>query len=550
MEKLGMEKRKEGKKFCKKSPVTGFLIIMLLFISCSTMTVSGASWITESGYISEQSGWPNEVFAPYIDTTLWSTSAGGYYDLKKAYLSTGQKYYTLAFIVSDGNASPTWGGYTSLGMDSDHFVDKINYIRSVGGDVAISFGGASGVEIALNNTDVDTLTSKYQQVIDKYNPTWIDFDIEGTAVGDRPSIGRRSIAIKRLQDNNPGLRIGFCLPVTPTGLDAFGLNVIDNATENGVEIDIVNLMVMDYYDASVHGKMGDTAISATEGAYSQLKERNVSATLGMTPMIGQNDAAQEIFTIDNANQVEEWAESKDWVTMLGMWSINRDNNGSEGTAIFQWSQLDQENFEFTDIFKKFTNGFTSAQIVIPDISIPLNSTYVIPVMVSGITNAKEVSCSLKWDSSVITVNEVKANNTVFLGSSVTLNLTEERADLVLVNTNSITDTDLKALFDISVVPRGNSGDSSMISTFNATWTDTNMAEYNIECINGTIGLFGVKGDFNGNGVVDIGDVSKVAYMVAGLTSKNMAADFNNDGDVDTGDAARISWYFVGKINSL
>ena len=59
-----------------------------------------------------------------------------------------------------------------------------------------------------------------------------------------------------------------------------------------------------------------------------------------------------------------------------------------------------------------------------------------------------------------------------------------------------------------------------------------------------------RGDFNGNGQVDIGDVSKVAYMVAGLTDIDMAADFNGDGEVSVGDAAKIAWYFVGKISEL
>jgi len=59
-----------------------------------------------------------------------------------------------------------------------------------------------------------------------------------------------------------------------------------------------------------------------------------------------------------------------------------------------------------------------------------------------------------------------------------------------------------------------------------------------------------RGDFNGNGQVDIGDVSKVAYMVAGLTDIDMAADFNGDGDVDVADAARIAWFFVGNIGEL
>ncbi|UUX91750.1 serine hydrolase [Methanoplanus endosymbiosus] len=55
-------------------------------------------------------------------------------------------------------------------------------------------------------------------------------------------------------------------------------------------------------------------------------------------------------------------------------------------------------------------------------------------------------------------------------------------------------------------------------------------------------------DFNDNGVVDIGDISKVAYMVADLTPVDLAADFNDDGKVDVGDAAKIAYYFVGKIS--
>lgn len=60
----------------------------------------------------------------------------------------------------------------------------------------------------------------------------------------------------------------------------------------------------------------------------------------------------------------------------------------------------------------------------------------------------------------------------------------------------------------------------------------------------------VKGDFNGNGRVDIGDVARVAWMALGLTDVNMEADFNGDGKVDAADAAKIAYYYVGKITSL
>jgi|GEM_PF-647415 len=60
----------------------------------------------------------------------------------------------------------------------------------------------------------------------------------------------------------------------------------------------------------------------------------------------------------------------------------------------------------------------------------------------------------------------------------------------------------------------------------------------------------VKGDVTGDGIVDISDVSKVAYMVVGKAATDPAADFNGNGAVDIGDAAKIAYYFVEKIGEL
>jgi PKD repeat protein len=59
-----------------------------------------------------------------------------------------------------------------------------------------------------------------------------------------------------------------------------------------------------------------------------------------------------------------------------------------------------------------------------------------------------------------------------------------------------------------------------------------------------------RGDFKGDGRVDIGDVALVAYMVVGKEPADPAADFNENGAVDIGDAAKIAYYFVGKIPAL
>jgi hypothetical protein len=59
-----------------------------------------------------------------------------------------------------------------------------------------------------------------------------------------------------------------------------------------------------------------------------------------------------------------------------------------------------------------------------------------------------------------------------------------------------------------------------------------------------------KGDFNTNWRVDIGDVTRVAYMAAGLITADSSADFNGYDSVDVGDACKIAWYYVGKVTEL
>lgn len=60
----------------------------------------------------------------------------------------------------------------------------------------------------------------------------------------------------------------------------------------------------------------------------------------------------------------------------------------------------------------------------------------------------------------------------------------------------------------------------------------------------------IRGDLNGNGYIDIGDVANVAYMAVGLVDKDIKADFNYDGNVDGVDAAMIAYVYVGKIPTL
>jgi len=60
----------------------------------------------------------------------------------------------------------------------------------------------------------------------------------------------------------------------------------------------------------------------------------------------------------------------------------------------------------------------------------------------------------------------------------------------------------------------------------------------------------ITGDFNNNAKVDIGDVSKVSYMTAGIITPDIRADFNKNGKVDIGDTSKIAYYFIGTSEEL
>jgi parallel beta-helix repeat protein len=60
----------------------------------------------------------------------------------------------------------------------------------------------------------------------------------------------------------------------------------------------------------------------------------------------------------------------------------------------------------------------------------------------------------------------------------------------------------------------------------------------------------IKGDFDGNGIVDASDVTYVAYILVGKNKADLSADFNGNGRVDIGDLAKIAYYFLGRIDTL
>lgn len=289
-------------------------------------------------------------FAPYVDTSLYPA-----FDLTGTAAKTGVKQYNLAFITSGGSCAPLWGGVTGLG--DDQVASQIDGLRAAGGDVRVSFGGASGSELALNCTSAADLAAAYGKVVDAYKLTEVDFDIEGGALPDTAANSRRSQAIAQLQKDHPGLDVSFTLPVMPEGLTQPGVDLVADAKKNGVDVGAVNIMAMDY-GASYSGDMGGYAIQAATATQAQIKgvlglsDADAWKAVAVTPMIGVNDVSTEIFKVEDATQLVAFAKEKG-LAWLAMWSGTRDKEcagGAKPTADASCSSITQEPLAFTKAF--------------------------------------------------------------------------------------------------------------------------------------------------------------------------------------------------------
>jgi hypothetical protein len=291
-------------------------------------------------------------FAPYVDTSLYPA-----FDLLAATDATGVKTYNLAFVTDGGGCTPKWGGVSDLG--SDAVAAQIGKLRAKGGDVRVSFGGASGSELGTTCSSADALAAAYGKVVDTYKLTKVDFDIEGGALPNTAANTRRAQAIAKLQQSHSGLDVSFTLPVMPEGLTQDGVNLLSNAKSNGVKISAVNIMAMDY-GASYNGDMGGYAIQAATATQAQIRsvlglsDDAAWKAVAVTPMIGVNDVSTEVFKVDDAKQLVDFAKSKG-LAWLSMWSATRDKQCAQAknTADATCSSITQGAFDFSQAFAAY-----------------------------------------------------------------------------------------------------------------------------------------------------------------------------------------------------
>jgi len=286
--------------------------------------------------------------APYVDMGAWPTPV-----LKDMAAAGNLRSFTLAFVTSTGCKASWFNAYDPR---SGWGKDQIDALRAAGGDVKVSFGGASGTELAQACSTVDSLFAEYDAVVKAYNLTYVDFDIEGAAVLDTAANDRRSAALARLRQAHPGLKVSLTLPVLPEGLTAEGVSVVRSARDAGVALDVVNVMAMDYNRAGTD--YGDNAVKAAQSTHDQLRtlypaktDAQLWALTGLTPMLGENDD-HGIFNQSDARQVVDFAKQHH-LGVLAFWEMTRDANACTG-ALYKCTNIAQTPYEFSKIFAQYT----------------------------------------------------------------------------------------------------------------------------------------------------------------------------------------------------
>ena len=313
--------------------------------------------------------WGEAFFAPYVDMGFWEIP-----NLTEIAETRGTSLLTLAFLLSTADGKTAWAGWDSLTLDSESpraiaINESIASFQAAGGDVMVSFGGAAGnslayVHAAQGKTALD-LANAYAEVVDKYSLNRIDFDIEGAAITDPVSIALRSEALSLFQQMRPGIEIWYTLPAVPTGLTYNGHVVLRSALNAGVVLDGVNIMAMNFgeWAAPTTGPdahtMGYYAIASARGAHDQLSSLYAEyghefnwSQLGVTPMIGVNDITTQVFGIEDARMLEDFARANG-LGMLSMWSVARDNPGGIGQATATASGLDLPSGAFSSVFSDY-----------------------------------------------------------------------------------------------------------------------------------------------------------------------------------------------------
>lgn len=269
--------------------------------------------------------------------------------------AAGVKWFTLAFVLSDGACNPAWDGSRALTGGADQAA--INAIRAAGGDIIPSFGGWSGRKLGEYCTSASALAGAYQKVIDAYRLKAIDIDIEASEFTNATVRQRVIDALKVVKTNNPGIVTYVTMGTEKTGPNAAGVDLINRGARAGLDNDGWVIMPFDFGGGSTN--MGTLSIQAAESLKTRVKaaygytDDQAYRRTGISSMNGRTDVAGELVRLEDFRQMLAYAKQRH-LARFTFWSINRDRPCSGGGDGDSCSGIAQQQYDFTKIIVQYT----------------------------------------------------------------------------------------------------------------------------------------------------------------------------------------------------
>ncbi len=317
------------------------------------------------------------IFSPYKDVTInmnWNTnvistkvtSPTATAPLVQVRNNSLKNLNNISLAFASGNCgSETWAGVSPDALATAN----LQNFASNGIYYTISTGGQAGAFTCNDNANHDGIR-KFMQRYYTTSMVGLDLDIENSM--DATSLANLMNAMKWVQDNYPAVNISLTLATLAgqTGGAAIpddgrtgGMNAVRAIQAAGVTKYSINLMTMDYGSPAsasvcvVQGglcQMGLSAIQAAQNAITQVKTVDPTFSLSrmeLTPMIGDNDVRDEIFSLADASTLLTFAQQNK-LRALHIWSFDRDTKCSPTTssASATCNNSNVGDFDFSNIF--------------------------------------------------------------------------------------------------------------------------------------------------------------------------------------------------------
>lgn len=329
--------------------------------------------------------------SPFVDATSWPTppidqwsndsGVDGYFlGFVTAALTSKSTGYTSknaaevkacwggSLSIYDGNNQQSYDGDVTV---SDYYKSYINNIREKGGDIILSFGGASNEPIEGPMTDIKKIVDIYLKTIANYSLTAIDFDFEGGFLAHNDALDRHISAITEVIKAKPTLKISYTLPVDGApGLMGFNGNgeiFLKKLHDAGITPSLINGMSMEFGQGSstnvfecarlsLEGASNPNPDGSQRGAIKQIKEiwtnlsdKEIYKLTGLCTMYAKH-LNGKINTVENQAEINKYLVGAKGLGNVNGWDASIDKYPEKGGGGY-------EPYDYSKVVAAYEPGY-------------------------------------------------------------------------------------------------------------------------------------------------------------------------------------------------